>query len=983
MTILTPAQINILRSRPQQTQLFLSIYQPKTLFAAQVTGSYGQGGNPVSFYNITTGSWTNIYPNVSVRIGETPGGNELGDMRVRSATGTYIDFAENEILWKQGMYLTVIDYINIEAIYPRIVSDPSNPTNVIFYKDYDIPYSNQNTIYGTFPCAGPHRAGFIVTGAWSTYYSSTGTYNVKGDNLTYSWAFEGGTPTGSTAKDPGFVRYTVPGHWKTRLIVTSASGAQDTTYRYASAYQKPSQGTFNPIEAWELEELSGSRGEGGYTARIKIMSILPEIQPHALVVIWAEDSYGGNQGSLGGNSQNNESIVFNGYILDDSIKFNYQQSTMEFSVGSPSDLMKEAEGFSVSCESKASATTWYELTEMTVQKALYHYLRWHSTVLNVNDFQYTGDDRYLQYFDSDRESLFDAVDNFMRNGLLGALVCDRQGKLWAEISHFGLESPFTTIPTNPLNPSKQDWMNDPTIQERRDSDTSFVELGGIAYYGTATNTFSALLANAPGITPLYHGKLERQEGLVLLSQAQLNQVAANYLAYKNAPYPEAVLPINGNYRNIDIAPQEKFFLVIAPSDTIRNVSLQNYPYTPTSMSWRYDSVKQTFIPDLILEQMATGTAVESVLIPATPPYVDSGFDYPSLQLPTLPIFNPSSSVGPTSPVRVIMHDVNIGLVYSEDFDSASPHYRTVNGGLTAGQYQGIDFLTVTPSGAIYVGSRGLNTTGERFFAYAPSIGSSFTVIEDETSIAAKFPGSTITSFVAFEKNPTLSDQVMYVIAGDGGGGSFKSYIGSGAGGFTLASTTGLAIGTGAFGSLTFGLDKWFLTGMTNTAKWYRFSNAGAVEANGFIPGGTSACFYHVRAYTQGRAFLVGDATNVTYTDDNGANFTPQGTGLNSGINDNMIAVEPLGLYGMGRGGGAANKLRTSDGGATWVAIPNLPVGNYRYAYAGGSGSGRWIAAGGSVVRYSPDWGDFWLDKIGNLTGIAPIPNIDLVRAIGV
>lgn len=71
--------------------------------------------------------------------------------------------------------------------------------------------------------------------------------------------------------------------------------------------------------------------------------------------------------------------------------------------------------------------------------------------------------------------------------------------------------------------------------------------------------------------------------------------------------------------------------------------------------------------------------------------------------------------------------------------------------------------------------------------------------------------------------------------------------------------------------------------------------------------------------------------------------------------------------------------RSSDGGATFSGIPNLPFGSdYSYAYAGGEGSeSRWIAARG-IIRYSPDYGDTWEEKVGDLMGILSVVSLDIV-----
>ena len=75
MTLLTPAQINILRQRPQSTKLYLSFYIPKVIFATQVTGTYNQGDIQINYYATTTGGYQNIYANMCARIGSTQGGD--------------------------------------------------------------------------------------------------------------------------------------------------------------------------------------------------------------------------------------------------------------------------------------------------------------------------------------------------------------------------------------------------------------------------------------------------------------------------------------------------------------------------------------------------------------------------------------------------------------------------------------------------------------------------------------------------------------------------------------------------------------------------------------------------------------------------------------------------------------------------------------------------------------------------------------------
>jgi hypothetical protein len=978
MSNLTAAQTEIIRRHPQRTELYLSIYQPKTLVQFQITGTYSSGEIELTYINVVTGSYTGVPANVSALIGTTQGASNVATLRVRSITATDVTFAENEIVWQNGQWVTIIDQVDVQAIYPRIIQDPNDDENVIFYKDYDIPYTNQNTIYGSFPCAGPHRAGNLATGTHSVFYSATGTYNVKGDSLTYSWFFEGATVTGSTALTPGLIHYKNPGHFRTRLLVTSSSGATDTTYRYVSIYPEGGNGL-----VWELSGFDGSRSESGYTVSLRVMAGMGfDVRPNALVVIYADDYYGADKISLGGNAIGNSSIVFVGYVISDSIKFTYDQSTIEFQVGSISLLMKETEGFSVSCESKAVATTWYELNEMTVAKAMYHYLRWHSTVLNVCDFQYTNQDRLVQYFDADRESLFDSIDNFMRNGLMGELVADRQGKLWAEISYFGLENPFSSANLKAgMTIQKQDWMGEPVITERRNSEASFVELGGIIYYGVSTNEFEACLTNAPGLAPLYHGKSDRQEGLILTSQAQINQVAGNLLASRNSPFPVVDMSLGGNYRNLDIAPQEKNVLVISSNDTIRGVSLQNLYYRVEGMSWRYDSVAGIFNPDVQLQQMVTGTRGVTITIPDVP--VDTGFSYPGLSLPPLFDFNATIPTPTETSTTVILKDNVGGLVFSDNFDG-TPVWQNMNGGLSAAQYQDITKIFVTPNGSVWVVGDAAGLDANQFVAYAPSVGAPFFVVIDQAWLTAAYPVVTggVRRVFAIGLNPNQPEQVAFLAGYDNGGG-YTSHIWIGNHlGFTqgAVSTNNRAI---VHCDLTYGGDKWRATPQNNAgtdANFTRYTaNGSAIDLH------TPSIGNSLRGQAvagDSETFNIFDPIGNTFfkrTEDNGNTFSAS-ISFTYGGHLNGMALAEDGLYGMAQAS-VSGKTKTTNGEDFTSPIPTLPPGAYGYAYMGGEGgASKWIAARGAI-RSSNNFGGAWFNKEGNILTLIAVPSIEFIYPV--
>lgn len=613
---LSTAEKEIVRSRPQSTELYLSIFQPRTVMSCRVTGSYSRGDREIGYYNVATGSVSALEAGMTLLVGTTSGGRELGKVRLRSGTSSQFIVAENgHIDWSAAQYLTVQRYWEVWPVYPRIIPDPSNDENVIFYKDYDVPYTNQNSILGAFPCAGPEiRGGF--TGE-QLFWSSTGTTHLAGSNLSYEWAFEGGTPTGSTSATPGWVTYSQPGNYVTRLKVSGANGSLDTTYRYVTIRDSiDSVGTNKPLKNWVLTGLSGSRGAGGYTASIRIINEDIDIHDGDVVVLWSDDWYGSNNQSLGGNSPNNSQIFFSGHVLDGSISYNYADSSIEFQVGSIADLMKTSEGFSVSVENTANPTKWFQLQDLDGRRAIYHYLKWHSTVLSLVDFRFRGTDQNIQYFDSDRASIFDAIDNYMRGTLLGEVVADRQGILWADVGTAFYTSPtgsFSTV----FDITKRDWKDEPTITDRKIIPLSFVEVGGIAYSGPTTGTFTAHLSNAPASVPNTRGAVSRQQGLAVAGQAHINRISGNLYAERTANYPNIDLPLIGNYRNLDIAPLESVDINIAASDTNSGIVLHS-PYLIDSMSWEYNSANSTLLARVGLRALVGGMTGQTLTIPDAP-----------------------------------------------------------------------------------------------------------------------------------------------------------------------------------------------------------------------------------------------------------------------------------------------------------------------------------------------------------------------------
>lgn len=674
MTLLSASQLEILRKSPQSTRLYLSIYEPQIVFKARINdGSIAKGEREITYDGVSLGSWTAIIPNATMWVGTTDGGQELGKIRIKSATSSVITVSENSnIAWQNDAYLTVFLYVELWPIFPRIIQNPSNPEETLWYKDYDIPYTNQNSVLGTYVNAGPHRAANLdpASGQVSLYYSATGSYNLLGDSLNYEWWFQGATITGSSSAEPGYITYNTPGHYVTRLTISGSSGGVDTTYRYVSIYDQSSPS----IQKWELTDLGGSRGEGGYSASFKVFETIP-LQEHAIVVLFADNYYGDSHTSLGGNYPNASDIFWVGHVDKDSIQYDYEHSEVVFTAHSMTQMMKESSGFSVSVESVASPSQWYELLDMDGRRGMYHFLRWHTTALQIADFQFVGDDYKIQFFDSNRESMYSALENYMRSTLIGQVVSDRQGKVWMEVEARAYSDPTGSFPAV-MDITNRDWMNTPSIEESLSENVSYMEYGGVAYSGVVTGTFTPCISAAPGNAPGFHGEIENHQGMALLGQEQLNTVVGNLFANRNAPFPSIEMEMKGNYSNLDIAPQEGVGVHIAQGDTVRNKEIDGL-YIAESMRWRYTPSDFLLLPQVTFQQVVNGEAGETVVIPdpSTDDDFGTGFNVPGIQIPPLPSLTNLSGIVNCEDVLACLAGYGIGPgfgVYSCVLTRTSP-----------------------------------------------------------------------------------------------------------------------------------------------------------------------------------------------------------------------------------------------------------------------------------------------------------------------
>jgi len=713
---LTSAQLSSLRTRPHRTRLHLAVYQPQTVWSAKINHpSIAKGTRTITVTGLS-GNCVNVEKGMTCYISVNEGGRELGRLRVNGATSTTLSVAENSYKWINGWYLTVVRYHEPWAVFPRIVLDAANkPT---FYKDYDMVYTNQNQYMMPVVCMGPNHASFLESYASGTYeqvwYTSSGSYDPTpaGSISSYDWAFEGGMPTGSIVSNPGYVEYTGSGYYITRLREVTANGVTGTGYRHIMILDRPENsygGTNTPNVKWGFSSLSGDRESGGYDLSIWIRENMDisKISEGSLIVVFSEDWEGGIAvNKIAANAEKRYQTFFVGYVREDSFYYNAIENRLEFSASSITGRMADLATFSATLESKENAMTWNELNTMTVDRAVVNFLQWQSTVMGLADFAPTHDTQQIKYSDFERGNLYDAINNYLLNTLFAQAVCDRQGKIWCEIDArvqlTGTSRQVANTMQNVIEVTDYDWRGQVELSEEDEATLAYVELGGIYYSGpTETGTYAAYLSGAPGECPDYWGDIERVQGIVCSSQDDLNIKSGYVFAMRNSGFPSVDVPLSGDYRFLDIAPQHRVLMTLASADTYRGINWSQKPFIPKSIDYEYMAELQALMMECgLMEETGGDVGFEkgaTIEIPPDAPYDNWDLPYWDIEFP--PIIIPDMWTPPIPDVdgwldtdvwAICMADGGGGIgtkvLRTKNFNSGYPIWENISDGSISGTF---------------------------------------------------------------------------------------------------------------------------------------------------------------------------------------------------------------------------------------------------------------------------------------------------------
>ncbi len=636
MGALSAADLTRLRTTRHATRLGLVVYAPPTIWSGRVLGAHAQGATAIAVDGVVQVRAPARH--MLVCFGTAAGARDLGDARFRAYSAPTLTVSAHNAQLPDDAYVTVVEEIKPTAIHPTI------DDNDVVREDGDTAYTDENVAYLPLARAGTHAVAYrdATTGLATVQFYSRSTAIAPGATLAaHAWSFRGGTPATSaspgTAEAPIAVTWDAAGDYYCSLTVTDSNGKSCTRYFVVFVRDRVS-GTL-PYTALELLMCEGDVESGAWRATVRVHADAPAsaFPNQALVVLFAEDWYGADRVSIGG-ERYREHIVCAGYIRRGTTKKGWAAGTVEFEIESVSGVMENLWQIAGGLETTAGTPGgWHVLKDLTYNVAAHHLLTQHSTLAQVADCYLNLPTYSIEYVDLIDGSLAEELRQVCAP-VRGRMGCSAQGALYLEphpqLQALAARSQAFVLTTDPADLRDDIDLGDEG-HEKQVSQVDFV--------GEDANA-DPVFALAPA-TPWPSGRSERVDGVRVDDQVQANECAGLFEGYRNNVFGDVVLNWRGNYRVFDVFPAEPIAVNLAAAENPRGIAWTQQRCWTKRVSYEYRP-GGVLLVSTVVEKDAYGSpgiagdypVEEPVWPPPTPPPVE-----PPLADPPTP-----STPGPTS-----------------------------------------------------------------------------------------------------------------------------------------------------------------------------------------------------------------------------------------------------------------------------------------------------------------------------------------------
>lgn len=967
---MTSPELAALRTNGQRTKLYLAVLQPDTVYTA-LAASVPATNDKVALIAYSGGSGTlaDVKEGMTLYVGTSAGAFDLGMCRIRKVpdAGAFYFGETSEIAWDVGgtIYLTVVDDFDLWARHVRIASGAIK-------MDYDIDYSDQHTDFDPVPVMGPHAVAWLTGATVDVMFDASDSWVIGSTISGHSWVAPGASATSGMNTAIPTMSYDTPGIYRVGDTVTADNGKSFTGWRYVFVYSAVAM----PATVFELKNMQADYETGGWSFGVVMHdeATLGELRERSLVILFARDWHGGVEGSYGPVA-GRENIVAIGRVAGESVQWDADAGTVEFTVQGPQYWLKKIAGYSSGIEIATNTPTkWTDMPALTVRRALFHLLHWRSTATKVMDVRLTSDTRYASELAAPASNLWEEMQEIAWRTIFAHTGCNRYGGFFCEIEPQLAPAGSRTWPTV-MAITENDWEEKISLRRSQVGEVSGVNLSGVNVdiSGSAKAYFSLSM----GHVMTRYGRLEIVDRVLVSSQSQSNSLAGLIMGWRNKQYPEIQVKFAGGNRFIDLWPRQFCAIAIAAADNERGVAYSGN-LVPRSISFTHD---ESLKPEVLFE----GETFEQLAIDGDIPESDNQPTElpPPPKLPPIPppVVIPGYAPDDVSygPKYMLMATSNKGILYSDNFNEpigSDVDWKFMSAGLTTWEKNNVMRIKRCPSGLILIATMHPALPSIGAIYYATALGGTWNLLIDYTQVDQGSYGDPVIS--AMGVNPNKTEEIMVVGGGFSGlnAGTKKIYMGD---------RNGVSLVTGDLdianhpGDVSYGIGKWILvisrSSALDPAGWSRFSASGSIETatNDFV----TNFLYQGRIFHQRRAGKVyvinnnvGDKLRIMVN-----NTSPTGEVIRTlpysfDVYFGRLAISPSGQYMIG-GPPSVIGQRSSDEGSTWGNIGGSMSTGYG-VWENCESEDAFVTATTQVVKYTPDWGDTWDDKSGNLPSLAPL-----------
>lgn len=423
------------RSSPSGMKLAAFLLKPTAVFSGQVNQPIATPFDYVVEFGVdnTSGSFASVYPGMTLTIGSTPGGRDLGRHRVRitpTASTVYCAASskgtnDGELVVEDNAYFTIWNDYRVWTKVPRI-----DELTGVQYKDYNVILQAQQPKANS----GGGLMGFTSGGVLTANFSGSQSYDLQDNAITHNWNLMDGTPGTSTSATPTGVTFPAGFRWVRHTIF---AGTESHTMVVPVAAKDASVADVQWLDDVEIVSYSQEANGQELTLRIN-QEIDPDDFPDGTLLMvmdverWGDGTDGPITVSNGPAGRGH--MLFVGWHHETPTQISGARQgirrdlTMNFL--DIAGKLQTLPNWTQIVERAASPTDWFEQADLDINRVYPDYLlRWHSTALELADFHPYATEYPVATVDSDGQSLFNQTDTCIER-IACNLTCDREGALW-------------------------------------------------------------------------------------------------------------------------------------------------------------------------------------------------------------------------------------------------------------------------------------------------------------------------------------------------------------------------------------------------------------------------------------------------------------------------------------------------------------------------------------------------------------------------